>query len=778
MTANCNAWAQVNNDTSLQSCHPCRLRLVADDYWRFREIIQSRMVYVVYFNLLQINNTHLYSVNKRREDIQFVWARLDYGKSLLTLPMDYIVLSMYLPFIFQDELNLQLQDYPSGCFHFLSDHCQRQLITETLMGFTRVDLDCDGGIRCGTICQQNVSLLPGEIQPEISYHCCQKIRNRNDCSIPEDPSKEIYVFQFLAIILSIIFAASITSWLLSDSLINTVVYRRNDEWHHIRALKLRLLTAQEESTSWRIKRLLNKVFNYCPNHPLNFIIINILSLLCSLLSIWSQLYPYVFQPWSLADHLSIPILGYAAYFTIYTFYTTATFVVLFPFLSLCVSDGQRRLNAIANSSLILNDGQFSLKLLLMKQYQCWKALLSCHCQHVQLVIWNLIKSLILILITLPFTIINEIPMISFIFWKATTLTMTVGEIFKAQCYESSCSQWLFYLYYISALLYVSLSVLGFCLFFQFLSRLILTTIAFVIAYASYFAVYIALVIPFSYLCFKLVHLYSSEKISLSDDIIGLESEVNEELNKLLTADDGQVVVYLAIEDGLVEVDVPECFKCIQQQFRDELIYAVSHQPMKFANGVYKLTVHFVKEEQGSYTVTMSELGEEFDELEETIKSALMERSNQNLQDKIRQVYYQIIDETVDHQRSTHHFSCTRPIGIPCELYHFLSSHSPKITTNLWTLGCRLIFTLILLIAMILGVNEFQYGNSFTAMTATFTGITISSSLVYLIVKYIQRSKLQGEKRKDLIKKYLVDYARGYRFFYQQDCIDESDIVSQ
>ena len=442
-------------------------------------------------------------------------------------------------------------------------------------------------------------------------------------------------------------------------------------------------------------------------------------------------------------------------------------IVLYPFLSLCITEGQRRLIATANNSLILNDTQYSLKKLLSKQLRYLKALLTCRCQHIQLVFGSFIKSLLLTLIIVPFTIINEVHIISFIIWKSTTLTMTVSQVFKSLCYESNCAQGLYYLYYTSAFVYVTGSVLGFCLLFQLISRLIITTLTFTIAYANYFAVYIALVIPFSYLIFKLIQLYSNEKVSLIDDIIELEGQVNEELNQLLTEDDGQLVVYLAIEDGVVEVDVPECLKCIHQQFRDELVFAVSHQPMKFANGVYKLTIHYAKQEDGEYTITMSELGEEFEELEEIIKQALMERNNQNFQDQIRQVYHQIVDETVDHHRSTHHFNCSRPIGIPCELYHFLSSNSPKITTNLWTLCCRLLFTIVLLIALIIGVNEFQYGDAFTAMTATFTGVTISYALVHLIIKYVQRGQIQGQKRRDLIKKYLVDYARGYRFFYQQ-----------
>lgn len=223
VTANPDVSKKLHNNTTRQFCSPCNLHPQTDDYWRFRNIIQSRMVYVVYFNLLRANNTQFYPLPNGHEDIQFVWARLDYGKSLLTLPMDYTVLSMYLPFLFQDELDMQIHDKPSECFRSLTPTCRQQLISKTLMKFTRVDLDCNGGISCGTICQQNINLISDEAEPNVSYHCCQKIKNHEDCSIAETSSDEMELFQLFAIILSIIFATSITSWLLSDSLINTIV---------------------------------------------------------------------------------------------------------------------------------------------------------------------------------------------------------------------------------------------------------------------------------------------------------------------------------------------------------------------------------------------------------------------------------------------------------------------------------------------------------------------------------------------------------------------------
>ncbi|EDV25864.1 uncharacterized protein TRIADDRAFT_55379 [Trichoplax adhaerens] len=168
-------------------------------------------IHVLFLSLLDVYNRTLF---QPEDHTVFAWVRLDFGPSLMTIPVDLFILSSVLPLFFEDSMNVTIDQFPMGCYRNITNKAQRDLCTFTaLKQFANIQSSCVGKT-CGTICKRLINISTP--LDDITFACCRILSNNETCDIPYSISPFLVAFRYVSIFLSVIFAAGAIKWFIHD----------------------------------------------------------------------------------------------------------------------------------------------------------------------------------------------------------------------------------------------------------------------------------------------------------------------------------------------------------------------------------------------------------------------------------------------------------------------------------------------------------------------------------------------------------------------------------
>ena len=179
------------------------------DITNVRLTTKEKNKHVIYLSLVDTNQTLLI----QRNNTVFAWVRLEIGQSLMTIPYDFYALSSFLPIIFEDILNVTVDQYPDGCFRKLGNDVQDDCTNHALKYVADVKFDCTG-TDCGTICKRDINTTTS--LDNITFTCCRKVHDAEVCDEKFSTSIYLVTFRYISILLSVILAACWLKWFIRD----------------------------------------------------------------------------------------------------------------------------------------------------------------------------------------------------------------------------------------------------------------------------------------------------------------------------------------------------------------------------------------------------------------------------------------------------------------------------------------------------------------------------------------------------------------------------------
>lgn len=203
---------QCVDNTSITICsRSCSISLSSDNNIknvRLKTRIQSN--HVLFLSLV---DTHQKLLLQSRNNTVFAWIRLDFGQSLMTMPIDFYILSSLLPLLFEDVINITIHQYPDDCYRHLSSTVRDDCTFASLKQLTGVDLGCNGQ-DCGTICKRDIDTTTP--LDDITFSCCRILNSAQICDQPYTTSQFLVAFRYISFLLSVVLAAGWLKWFLRE----------------------------------------------------------------------------------------------------------------------------------------------------------------------------------------------------------------------------------------------------------------------------------------------------------------------------------------------------------------------------------------------------------------------------------------------------------------------------------------------------------------------------------------------------------------------------------
>lgn len=189
----------------------CHLTVSEDQYQQFQKDTSSHTITrVMYLDMVNGSGDPLYPIE---ENIKLAWIKLDFGQTLMVLPVDFTVMSAYLPYLFFNRTTLTVIENPANCFRSLHHEFRDTLMFTTIRQFARITTECTGEA-CSTICKRIID--PSTPLDDIQFSCCRLVNNTEVCRLPYETSDFIIAFRYVSIMLSIVLSAGAIKWLLQD----------------------------------------------------------------------------------------------------------------------------------------------------------------------------------------------------------------------------------------------------------------------------------------------------------------------------------------------------------------------------------------------------------------------------------------------------------------------------------------------------------------------------------------------------------------------------------
>ena len=138
-------------------------------YRKFTKLKMSSYVKVIFFQMHVGNSSYI----KDHDDLYFAWVKNNFGITVFTLPISYMVMSLELYQIFTNTLKITLIDTTQGCFNDSNDESRQEIIFKTLIDFTQVNYTCHDN-NCSTICKRFISKNDKKFNKKIQASCCQR----------------------------------------------------------------------------------------------------------------------------------------------------------------------------------------------------------------------------------------------------------------------------------------------------------------------------------------------------------------------------------------------------------------------------------------------------------------------------------------------------------------------------------------------------------------------------------------------------------------------------
>ena len=151
----------------------------------FRRKASEKGVRMIYLDL-KIGNDSYQPLDLKDEFLsdRWVWAR-KISEPMLSLSFDYDILSLGLLTYQVRQMDLHLEDQPSGCLATLNSSCQNMVIGRMLLNETEYssgsnEVSHDTDVVCVEVIEEKIDFFSGSFDGNVIYHCCEKSKQASD----------------------------------------------------------------------------------------------------------------------------------------------------------------------------------------------------------------------------------------------------------------------------------------------------------------------------------------------------------------------------------------------------------------------------------------------------------------------------------------------------------------------------------------------------------------------------------------------------------------------
>ena len=138
---------------------------------------------------------------------QWVWASGNYGKKMLSLPLDADVLSLYLLARQRRRMQLSVSTHPINCLVMLSPECRLEAVRTLIIDNVTHSVGYDQSGR-NYVCHYVIRNTPGSTSSKLIHRCCDVREFRSGdttCRTFTDYSDEIDAVMYIIYALSVVF---------------------------------------------------------------------------------------------------------------------------------------------------------------------------------------------------------------------------------------------------------------------------------------------------------------------------------------------------------------------------------------------------------------------------------------------------------------------------------------------------------------------------------------------------------------------------------------------
>ena len=315
--------------------------------------------------------------------------------------------------------------------------------------------------------------------------------------------------------------------------------------------------------------------------------------------------------------------------------------------------------------------------------------------------------------------------------------------------------------------FASVVILLECLF-----RMVINAAAFIMAYSLYFSNILAITIPFAYYIYATISNYRLMLNNLYFNIKEVLPQVDDAINKILESPKGIIQIYFKIRDenkhnsGPIkilreDIDLPEMLFGNESNIRLKLLETFKN--IQFDNGTHEIAFHYYK--RNSSTILIKEIklsgtyhilnkSKNFESFRNEIKGCLKNKTVEDFEKGLVQVCFKLgVIDGVD---------C---VGIPMELFHWIRYHSP-LSFSLPLVMLKIAVATLIYTATFLAILVYANVNSFAEFNAAIAKLPISIITIFIALKFFQETDYNREVSKEMLLSYLIQYRRGYKFFYE------------
>ncbi|EDV25823.1 uncharacterized protein TRIADDRAFT_55306 [Trichoplax adhaerens] len=319
--------------------------------------------------------------------------------------------------------------------------------------------------------------------------------------------------------------------------------------------------------------------------------------------------------------------------------------------------------------------------------------------------------------------------------------------------------------FLIAFCYSVITVFQFWIIFQAFFRIIITVTTFIITYSVYFSVAIVVIIPYLYVVIAYLDDYTEKLHSLPLLIMKLDSAVEQEVDKILNAENGKLIIdFLVGSNNAIEVDVPEMLKgtVIEITIQNYIRRLVEDHRFEINVGMSQMVLNYRRDGNTIIEVTLPENenypilcanSEGKDNLLTEISAHLQNTSIDTHRERLVKTFYDIT-----------RINSARYSGIPLELFHYLRYYAPTVSLNLWSVVVNFLIITGLFLTFLLTLLLHSHSWSFTSLTTAAANTPILFIGTTLTLRYFKIPLATEKETSEILLANLIHYRRGYRLF--------------
>ncbi|RDD39959.1 hypothetical protein TrispH2_008794 [Trichoplax sp. H2] len=755
----------ATSQLNLSSCLlQCRLSIKEGPraHVNFTQMLKTESIRAIFFDLYIGNKTtHIGT----RRTIFYAWIKKNLGKGVFTLPSDYIALTFSLYAVFISKLKISFQESSPGCYHrFHDDYCKGYITFAALTDFTRLKENCTND-SCGTICRRNYTKHDGWLGDKIVFSCCHKDLLTGDINIDKCLTEEradwyVSLMQAVSTIISIHLGGMALNRFINKYLDSQILYTT------IGSIRVRILNPSPlQDLGYTIRHKSESSYRYKPIvDSLKYLLLPIVSFATASASYLIQKFPLMFMIFP-KTHLEIPfnIKKYVLAVGVPLIISTVTIVVAHLKL-FCYG---------ANHNIQTEHHRHFTRTSYRQSYLLMITYITDAIHHIRLFnLTGFILNILAFTFAFPFFLFAQVSTFRTAVFLSERLTLKLRKI-----YMPNSRKWPFInrilSFYLSFLchLYSFMHLALLWISFQIVFRIIVSIIAFVITYSTYFTLAVVIGIPFIHYIVNLIKTYNKNCSMIPTRIIKVKDKVEDEMNALLNAKKGVLEVYLANGYDEIKIDVPAKLKDpkVMKNLKKYISWILNQPHHQIFDGISKIVIQYeiktVNDNQKQTTVSLLQCtngcencpySQGFQQVKHCIENHLNINNSQDFIKWTKQVYF-IHDDIAHHKL----------ISIPSELYQYLRYYVPMISSSLWRLISSIILASGLLFIFVLTILLDYRTQLFSSLNSALAHVPNIYLATILSMNYLVATEIDEETIDRILIANIIQYRRGYRLFLER-----------